>query len=113
MYPCYRCSGEGVIRAFGHVLGGICFKCHGTGTQKDKPIKSIMWAVLDTNGNHVYNVRAKTLLSAIKSALQIFARAQIQRTPGAIEFVATHDMSSPTAVPYKDYWTEERLEEVQ
>lgn len=28
---CPRCKGEGVIKHFSHVLGGLCFKCKGGG----------------------------------------------------------------------------------
>lgn len=28
---CGRCGGKGAIRGFGHVLGGVCFSCEGTG----------------------------------------------------------------------------------
>ena len=28
---CTRCAGEGVFEEFPHLLGGICFKCFGTG----------------------------------------------------------------------------------
>ena len=28
---CGRCSGKGLITAFSHVLGGVCFSCKGTG----------------------------------------------------------------------------------
>lgn len=28
---CLRCSGKGFIPNYGHVDGGVCFKCHGVG----------------------------------------------------------------------------------
>lgn len=28
---CYRCNGEGIIEAYHHVRGGLCFKCWGVG----------------------------------------------------------------------------------
>jgi hypothetical protein len=28
---CPRCKGEGIIKHFSHVRGGICFKCKGAG----------------------------------------------------------------------------------
>lgn len=31
---CSRCEGKGHIAFYGHVLGGICFKCSGSGQQK-------------------------------------------------------------------------------
>lgn len=36
-YTCDRCNGEGRIRSFNHVLGGICFKCQGSGKVDRKP----------------------------------------------------------------------------
>lgn len=27
--PCGKCAGNGVIRAYGHVAGGVCFSCAG------------------------------------------------------------------------------------
>lgn len=72
-YPCGRCAGEGTIRAFGHVLAGVCFKCAGSGKQKSKPVTSQLWAVYGTrriNGARVrlYNVRARTADLAVKRA---------------------------------------------
>lgn len=105
-YPCYRCSGEGMIRAFGHVLGGACFKCHGSGKQASKPNHAVKWTVLDASGKDVYNVTAKTDHEAVKKALIIFARS-------STDFVASHDMSAPVAVLSEEYWTPERIEEAQ
>lgn len=28
---CCRCHGDGIIRHFMHVMGGVCFRCWGTG----------------------------------------------------------------------------------
>lgn len=28
---CHRCGGKGVIQAFMHVQGGVCFRCNGSG----------------------------------------------------------------------------------
>jgi hypothetical protein len=41
---CSKCYGKGNIKAFGHVQGGICFNCKGTGKvnapRKRKPSKA-------------------------------------------------------------------------
>ena len=29
---CCRCLGTGDIKAFSHILGGVCFRCWGTGS---------------------------------------------------------------------------------
>lgn len=31
MTECDRCNGNGTIRGYSHVQGGVCFKCGGTG----------------------------------------------------------------------------------
>lgn len=33
MVPCTRCNGSGYIKAYSHVMGGVCFKCGGSGKQ--------------------------------------------------------------------------------
>jgi hypothetical protein len=109
-YPCYRCSGIGTISAFGHVLGGVCFKCGGSGKQSSRPITSINWTVLDANSKPLYNVRAKNEKQAVQRALAIFAEAQTSTSAGSVEFVAEHDTTVLTAVPASEYWTEERRE---
>lgn len=56
-YECPKCSnGKGIINAFSHVLGGVCFKCKGTGfiEQKNKPTisKQYSFSFLWTDPNH-------------------------------------------------------------
>lgn len=34
--PCWKCSGTGYISGFGHVMGGVCFRCGGVGTPLTK-----------------------------------------------------------------------------
>jgi hypothetical protein len=74
VYPCLRCSGNGRLSIYGNVLGGICFKCGGSGKQTRKPSPpTIQWAVffLDvTTGQfaHAYNQTGKTKEAAIKKA---------------------------------------------
>lgn len=31
---CYKCAGKGRIRGFGHIEGGKCFACGGTGKRR-------------------------------------------------------------------------------
>ena len=33
-YVCWKCDGKGYIREYGHVEGGVCFNCNGTGKAK-------------------------------------------------------------------------------
>jgi len=35
---CMKCSGTGYIRAFNHVMGGVCFSCEGKGYKMMKSI---------------------------------------------------------------------------
>jgi len=39
MYKCERCDGKGRIREYGHIDGGRCWRCNGTGEQPRKPSK--------------------------------------------------------------------------
>lgn len=38
-YTCRRCGGNGVIPHFGHVDGGVCFECGGSGRSSDHVFK--------------------------------------------------------------------------
>jgi hypothetical protein len=80
-YECTRCAGRGRLAGFSNVLGGVCFKCNGSGEQAAKPGKpSIKWAVLGEDRNtgeraRLYNVSAKTEAAAIEKARSTFAGA--------------------------------------
>ena len=105
-YPCYRCDGEGRIRAFGHVLGGVCFKCGGSGRQKSKPSVGHDFVVVGhdpSTGEEVecYNERAKTAGEALK-------KAQGRIVNASADFRAEHDLSRGFAVPRDEWWTDER-----
>lgn len=107
-YPCSRCSGSGTIQGFSHVVGGVCFKCHGSGRQKGKPSTSTPWVVLSRDRatgepKHAYNVSAK-------SAEQAVAKALVTYSGASPAFKDEHDMSAPVAVPSQEWWTPERLE---
>lgn len=80
-FPCTRCDGSGRIRAFGHVLGGVCFKCNGSGKQARKPSKPSQLFPLSAIDRetgvrgHVYNVRARTPAEALRKAKAMAARS--------------------------------------
>jgi DnaJ-class molecular chaperone len=80
-YPCTRCNGTGRLSAFSNVLGGVCFKCHGSGKQAAKPAaKAVRWAVFGIDRNtggrvRLYNVSAKNEATAIQRARNIMAGA--------------------------------------
>jgi hypothetical protein len=46
--PCGRCvDRSGYIRAFSHVLGGVCFECNGTGSSSVSAVTMRKWAKSD------------------------------------------------------------------
>jgi phage gpG-like protein len=78
-FPCTRCNGKGNIPAYAHVLGGICLKCGGRGTQARRPNRAETWAIVGADGNgaafHAYNIKAATADKAIERARQFWAGA--------------------------------------
>lgn len=80
-YKCTRCEGKGRISGFGHVQGGVCFKCAGKGTQATKPaIKSVLFAVFLMNREtgqpeRIYNMKARSSAAAISAAFNTYERA--------------------------------------
>ena len=38
-YTCQRCGGNGIIPHFGHIDGGVCWECGGSGRSTDHPFK--------------------------------------------------------------------------
>ncbi len=81
-YPCTRCEGKGHLPHYANVLGGVCFKCGGTGQQKTRPAApSRRWSVnaIRTTDHHdcvVFHVRAKMEQEAIEKALKQMAGAR-------------------------------------
>jgi hypothetical protein len=80
-FPCNRCSGTGEIRAFGHVMGGVCFKCGGKGTQTSRPAKPQpkfgVTAILKDTGQRI-SVFFLTAPNAEKALIR--ARVQLARS---------------------------------
>ena len=37
MYTCPRCNGQGTIKEYSHIRGGLCFQCSGKGKVDRKP----------------------------------------------------------------------------
>ena len=80
-FECPRCLGKGHIKAFTHVLGGVCFKCNGTGTvtQKAKPSTSTLFRVsIETiegsTLSPVFNKKGRTAAACLKAAQKQLAR---------------------------------------
>lgn len=96
VYACSRCGGTGRLAVHSNVLGGVCFKCQGTGKQRTKPgAPTPKWAVF---GQHrasgqwmrLYNVGAKTKAMAIDRALRTYQGA-------SIGWQADYDLNPDTA----------------
>lgn len=83
-YECTRCNGKGRLPIFSNVLGGVCFKCKGSGKQASKPGKpSVKWAVLGIDRMtgeraRLYNVKAKNEQGAIEKAKATYVRASTE-----------------------------------
>ena len=81
LYPCLRCNGNGRISVYANVLGGVCFKCGGTGSQKGKPsAPTLQWSVFFLEVatgelRYAYNRTGKTKAEAIKKARALLASA--------------------------------------
>lgn len=106
--PCPRCMNEkGVISAFRHVRGGVCFKCGGAGYVERKteprPMKSWRVGAVNLRKDHphdheagavifpILTVKAATETAALKKAKAMLARGSAydpesafvrERTPG-------------------------------
>lgn len=80
-YACSRCNGLGRLPVHSNVLGGVCFKCHGTKTQPTKPRpRAIRWAVFGRElatgqAARLYNVSAKAEGAAVERARQMMVKA--------------------------------------
>ena len=104
-YKCSRCNGSGRLSQFSNVIGGTCFKCHGSGKQASKPaVKSIVWAVLGTDRNtglrvHAYNIRAQNDAMAV-------AKTRIAYERASTAFKNTISLSDAIAVPAIEFWAE-------
>lgn len=100
-YKCTRCAGTGRLNCFSNVLGGVCFKCKGSGMQTTKPAKpSIKWAVLGEDRNtgmraRLYNVSSPSAAGAIAKARRTFEGA-------STEFRDQYSMAAAIAVPAEE-----------
>jgi hypothetical protein len=71
-YNCPKCEGNGEIRAFANVAGGICFKCCGKGKLAGKaPARASLWAFC-ANGSVIVWKKAKTEAAALRAAEAFF-----------------------------------------
>jgi len=98
MYPCSRCNGEGRLWLHANVLGGVCFKCRGSGKQTTKPRpKLTRWAVFGEDRNtgaraRLYNVDSHDAQGAIEKARNTFECA-------STAFRDQYTLANASAVP--------------
>lgn len=85
---CPKCDGRGRIAAFGHVQGGVCFSCGGTGvgirSSASKPSKSFAIGFLWTDPADVnyrdgqfcpcFTIKARSRAEAEKKAAAAMSR---------------------------------------
>lgn len=80
-YKCSRCQGRGRLTAFSHVIGGVCFKCGGTGAQATKPTEALpLFAVMFVSratgaAERIYSLRAQTSALAMRVAAARYEQA--------------------------------------
>lgn len=78
---CPRCTnGKGRIHAFSHVLGGVCFKCSGTGYVERKTAPKAQfwfrcWSVIDGEGGFYWSIKAPTEKQALTKARKFIEKA--------------------------------------
>lgn len=46
---CTRCDGDGILFIYGHVCGGVCFRCKGRRIVKDRQKKTKQHIVVSQN----------------------------------------------------------------
>lgn len=75
---CGRCSGKGIIEAFRHVVGGICFRCWGCGVDPRTAKQLQAWLV---RAREEFKARR----TALKGAKDEQQRARLQKELQLIE----------------------------
>lgn len=68
-YNCAKCGGTGEIAAHRNVLGGVCFKCNGTGKQANKPVAPSKKYVCKYDGVGLFTKSARTSTEALSKAV--------------------------------------------
>jgi hypothetical protein len=68
-YTCIRCNGTGEIAAHRNVLGGVCFKCHGTGKQERKPAAKSKKYLCKYDGIGLFTKSARSEAEALRKAV--------------------------------------------
>lgn len=94
---CTRCQGDGIIKGFQHVLGGVCFRCWGTGIdpitvvrlqdwlararREYRSRRSVLWSLSD--GDQRRQKLVEALESFEKTGKQV--RTRLDRLEGSYE----------------------------
>lgn len=105
---CGRCLGTGCLSFHSNVLGGVCFRCNGTGIQKTKPRKPTpKWAVFGLHKAtgqllRLYNVTASTKAKAIETARATYASA-------SKDWQATYTLTTADALKWVDMTNQQAL----
>jgi hypothetical protein len=68
-YNCIKCGGTGEITAHKNVLGGVCFKCNGTGKQAKKPLPKTKKYACKFDGVTLFNHKARNEAEALRIAV--------------------------------------------
>lgn len=68
-YDCSRCNGTGEIAAHRNVLGGVCFKCSGTGKQARKPAAKSKKYLCKYDGVGLFAKSARSEAEALRKAV--------------------------------------------
>lgn len=90
-YPraCNRCSGQGRISGYAHVLGGICFRCNGFGGD---PKPAMEWTYpADWSDEAIAEHVAKREAQAVTRKAAAAERKQAKADAAKAEFVAAHE----------------------
>ena len=106
------CNSKGVIDAYSHVKGGVCFKCNGVGWiyRKTKPHPMRSWRVGAENLNNdhaldykiewvvfpIFQIKAKSEKEALRKAKAKLIRSQAYDADTV--FVVPVDISNPVGV---------------
>ncbi len=91
LYQCTKCDGSGKLPEFNTILGGICFKCSGTGKQSNKPSEPTRKYACYFAGDLLFYKSAKKPSQALRQAINHW-----RRFGDAPAFASINDVSQIT-----------------
>lgn len=68
-YGCSKCNGTGEIPAHRNVMGGVCFKCKGSGKQSRKPAAKSKRYLCKYDGVGLFTKPARSEREALRKAV--------------------------------------------